>query len=58
VLSLDPAKNIMMWSWTTHAKYHEQVPAEARAQADHAKIVVLSTSRSVTHFLESVHRTS
>jgi adenylate kinase family enzyme len=58
VLSLDPAKNIMMWSWTTHAKYHEQVPSEARAQADHAQIVVLPTTRAVTAFLESVHRAS
>jgi adenylate kinase family enzyme len=53
VMSLDPAKNIMLWSWTTHAKYHEQVPHEARAQSDHAQIVVLRTMREVTAFLTS-----
>jgi adenylate kinase family enzyme len=58
VMSLNPTKNIMMWSWTTHARYHEQVPEEARAQADHAQILVLPTTRAVTEFLESVHRTS
>jgi adenylate kinase family enzyme len=58
VLSLDPAKNIMMWSWSTHAKYHEQVPGEARAQTDHARIVVLRTTRSVKAFLESAPSSS
>lgn len=53
VLSLDPSKNIVVWSWTTHSKYHEQVPGEARAQADHAQIVVLRTTREVDEFLES-----
>jgi thymidylate kinase len=53
VISLDPAKNIMLWSWTTHAKYHEQVPREARANADHAQIVMLRTPREVDLFLES-----
>lgn len=55
VTSLDPSKNIVLWSWTTHAKYREQVPGEARAQADHARIVVLRTSREVEAFLESAH---
>jgi adenylate kinase family enzyme len=58
VLSLDPTKNIVLWSWTTHAKYHEQVPGEARAQADHARIVVLKTSSEVSAFLESAPFTS
>jgi adenylate kinase family enzyme len=58
VMSLDPAKNVMMWSWTTHAKYHEQVPGEARAQADHAQIVALRTTREVNAFLESATRAS
>lgn len=53
VISFDPAKNIMLWSWTTHAKYHEQVPGEARADADHAQIVMLRTTREVDAFLES-----
>jgi adenylate kinase family enzyme len=53
VMSLDPTKNIVMWSWTTHARYHEQVPAEARAQADHAQIIVLETTQDVAAFLQS-----
>jgi adenylate kinase family enzyme len=55
VMSLDPSKNIVMWSWTTHAKYREQVPGEARSQADHAQIVVLRTTREVNAFLDSAH---
>jgi adenylate kinase family enzyme len=53
VISLDPSKNIIVWSWTTHAKYHDQVPAEARAQADHAHIVILKSVREVNEFLRS-----
>jgi hypothetical protein len=53
VLSLDPAKNIVLWSWTTQLKYREQVPSEARAHAEHAQIVVLRTTREVSEFLLS-----
>jgi adenylate kinase family enzyme len=53
VVSLDPTKNIVLWSWTTHAKYHEQVPGEARAQADHARVVVLRSAQEISAFLES-----
>ncbi len=53
VLSLDPAKNIMLWSWTTHSKYHEQVPAEAREGARHAHVVMLRTVSDVRSFLFS-----
>ena len=54
VISLDATKNIILWSWTTHAKYHEQVPGEARAQADHAQIIILRTTREVDDFLQSI----
>jgi adenylate kinase family enzyme len=57
VISLDPMKNIVVWSWTTHAKYHELVPEEARAHADHAKVVTLSSKREVQAFLESANDT-
>lgn len=55
VMSLDPARNIMLWSWTTHAKYHEQVPADARSQADHAQILMLRSPRDVDQFLNSMN---
>ena len=54
VLSTDPTKNIVVWSWKTHAKYHDEVPAEARALADHARIVTLISTRDVESFLETV----
>jgi adenylate kinase family enzyme len=52
VMSTNPAKNIVLWSWTTHAKYHDQVPSEARAQARNALVVKLRTRRAVHDFLE------
>ena len=53
LFSGDPSINIILWSWTTHAKYHRLVPAEARAQCDHAEVVVLRRPRDVRAFLNS-----
>ena len=56
IVSLNPSKNIMLWSWTTHSKYHEQVPGEARSQAHHARVVMLRTTQAVEAFLKSSGR--
>lgn len=50
LLSTDEARNVVLWSWRTHHKYHESVPAEARAQAPHARVVVLSDRQAVAGF--------
>lgn len=55
LLSRDPVQNIILWSWLTHAKYHEVVPNEARRHARHAKVMTLRTSREVQAFLKKVH---
>jgi hypothetical protein len=50
LISRDPMQNIILWSWLTHAKYHEVVPGEAKRYAAHARVVTLSTSKDVQSF--------
>jgi adenylate kinase family enzyme len=54
LVSIDPARNIILWSWLTHAKYHDVVPDEAREHASHAKVLTLHTAREVRAFLQNV----
>lgn len=54
LFSSDPVQNIILWSWLTHAKYHEVVPNEARRHASHAKVMTLHTSKEVQSFLQNV----
>lgn len=49
VLSLDPERSVIMWSWTRHA----QIRARYREQAD-SRWVRLTTHAEVDRFLESV----
>jgi adenylate kinase family enzyme len=51
-LSLDPMRNIILWSWNSHAKYHEVVPREAREFVGPERVVVLSSARAVRRFLD------
>jgi len=51
-LSRDPTRNIVLWAWNSHARYHEQVPREAREFAGPDRVVVLSSARAVKRFLE------
>jgi adenylate kinase family enzyme len=53
-LSRDPNRNIILWSWNSHAKYHDLVPREAREAVGAERVVVLSDARSVRRFLEAV----
>lgn len=53
VLSLDPERNIVRWSWTTYAHYHGPFADEVRRVAPHARLVVLRTPRHVRAFLRS-----
>jgi adenylate kinase family enzyme len=51
-LSRDPTRNIILWAWNSHARYHEEVPREARESVGPEHVVVLSSQRAVRRFLE------
>jgi hypothetical protein len=51
-LSRDPMRNIVLWAWNSHAKYHEQVPREAREYAGPDRVEVLTSARAVQRFLQ------
>lgn len=50
LVSTDADRNVVLWSWRTHHRYHLEVPAEARAAAPHARVVVLTDRRAVAAF--------
>ncbi len=54
LVSTDPVRNIILWSWLTHAKYHEVVPNEAKRHASHARVLTLQTASEVEAFLRTV----
>jgi adenylate kinase family enzyme len=56
-LSIDPMRNIILWSWNSHAKYHEVVPREARACVGPERVIVLASAREVRRFLDEVTST-
>jgi adenylate kinase family enzyme len=53
-LSLDPMRNIILWSWNSHSKYHEVVPREAREAVGPERVVVLTTTRDVRQLIQAV----
>jgi adenylate kinase family enzyme len=46
LVSTDDGRNVVLWSWRTHHRYHDEVPAEARSAAPHARVMVLRDRRS------------
>jgi len=46
-------RNIILWSWNSHSKYHEIVPREARETVGSDRVVVLTSARRVRRFLAS-----
>jgi adenylate kinase family enzyme len=52
-LSPDPMRNIILWSWNSHSKYHEIVPREDRETVGSDRVVVLTSARRVRRFLAS-----
>ena len=54
--STDDRRNVVLWSWRTHHRYHDEVPAEARAGAPHARVVVLRDRRSAAAFPDRLVR--
>ena len=56
-LSRDPLRNIILWSWNSHAKYHETVPGEAKEFAGPDRVVILSSASEVRRFLHEASAT-
>jgi adenylate kinase family enzyme len=56
-LSRDPLRNIILWSWNSHAKYHETVPREAKEFAGPDRVVILSSASEVRRFLHEASAT-
>lgn len=56
LFSLDDDRNVVLWSWRTHHRFHDELPAEARADAPHARVVVLSSRRVVGEFSRQLVR--
>ena len=54
LLMRDPERNIVLWSWRTHARFHSLVPRDVRRDAPHAALVVLTTRRAVSGFLSGI----
>jgi adenylate kinase family enzyme len=52
-LSRDPMRNIILWSWNSHDKYHDVVPREAREAVGPDRVVVLTSARAVRRFLDA-----
>jgi adenylate kinase family enzyme len=46
----DPERNIVLWSWRTHGRYHGEFHDEVRRDAPHATFVVLRGPAEVTAF--------
>jgi adenylate kinase family enzyme len=55
-LSRDPMNNIILWSWNSHARYHGEVPRDARAAVGSERILVLTSARDVRAFLGDLTR--
>jgi adenylate kinase family enzyme len=52
-LSRDPVRNIILWTWNSHQKYHDQLPREAREVVGIDRVIVLTSSREVREFLSA-----
>jgi adenylate kinase family enzyme len=55
VLSHDPMRNIILWAWNSHEKYHEILPREAREIVGIDRVIVLTSAREVREFLREAN---
>ena len=55
-LSRDPMNNIILWSWNSHARYHGEVPRDAREAVGSERVIVLTNARDVRAFLGDLTR--
>jgi len=56
LVSTDAERNVVLWSWRTHHRYRDEVPAEARTGAPQARVVVLRDRRSAAAFPDRLVR--
>ena len=54
LLSRDPERNILLWSWQTHARRRAEVPVLARRDAAHARFIVITRERERRQLLEEL----
>jgi adenylate kinase family enzyme len=54
LVSTDADRNVVLWSWRTLDRYHAELPAEVRAGAPHARLVVLRNRQEIARFVEDV----
>jgi adenylate kinase family enzyme len=57
-MSRDPTRNIILWAWNAHAKYHAVLPSEARAAVGSDRVVVFTSAREVRRFLQDARKES
>jgi adenylate kinase family enzyme len=50
-LSRDPMRNIILWAWNSHARYHGEVIRDAKESVGTDRVVVLSSAREVKAFM-------
>jgi adenylate kinase family enzyme len=51
LFSRDAERNILLWSWRTHQRYHDEVPREAREALGESRVRVLHRDAEVAAFL-------
>jgi len=56
LFSADRERNIVLWSWSTHHRYHSVVPEEARERAPQAGVIMLRTRGEVNSFVAAIER--
>ena len=54
VFSRDPERNILLWSWQTHARRRAEIPMLALRDAAHARFVVITRERERRQLLEEL----
>lgn len=54
IVSVDADRNVVLWSWRTMHRYHEEVPSRARADAPHARLVVVRNRREADELVEEL----
>ena len=54
LLSTDPERSVILWSWTRHAEYRRQYAAAMRdPRWSHLRFVRVSSTRAARRFVES-----
>ncbi len=54
LVSTDADRNIVLWTWRTLGRFHEEVPAQARTGAPDARVVVLTGHDQADRLVEEL----